>query len=188
MGIFYLAIPVGTGAGYLLGGAGSEVRLALSVLCRRCSRLSAGVAVAASSRNRRSGSLRCAAQKHPERDTSEGLVRNPAFLTATLGMAMMTFALGGLQVWMPTFLHRVHGYIWDRPTFFWRSASWSMASWRRCWADGLSDRLLRRTKRAHYLVSAVSLGLGVPAMCVALFTNGRLMIAGNLCWRHFSCC
>ena len=40
----------------------------------------------------------------------KGLSRNPAFLTATFGMAMMTFSLGGLQVWMPTFLHRAHGY------------------------------------------------------------------------------
>jgi predicted MFS family arabinose efflux permease len=42
----------------------------------------------------------------------------------------------------------------------------------------ISDRLLQRTKSAHYLVSAVSLGLGIPAMCVALFASGKLMIAG----------
>jgi len=42
----------------------------------------------------------------------------------------------------------------------------------------LSDWLLRRTKAAHYLVSAVSLGLGIPAMCLALFADGKLMIAG----------
>ena len=49
-------------------------------------------------------------EKTPDRDTLKGLARNPAFLTATFGMAMMTFALGGLQVWMPTFLHRARGY------------------------------------------------------------------------------
>ena len=48
--------------------------------------------------------------KTKDRDTLNSLIHNPAFLTATLGMAMMTFALGGLQVWMPTFLHRAHGY------------------------------------------------------------------------------
>ena len=42
----------------------------------------------------------------------------------------------------------------------------------------LSDWLLKRTKSAHYLVSAVSLGLGIPAMCVALFTSGTVMIIG----------
>ena len=38
--------------------------------------------------------------------------------------------------------------------------------------------MLKRTKAAHYLVSAVSLGLGIPAMCLALFADGKLMIFG----------
>jgi predicted MFS family arabinose efflux permease len=42
----------------------------------------------------------------------------------------------------------------------------------------ISDWLLRRTRSAHYLVSAVSLGLGIPAMCMALFTSGTTMIVG----------
>jgi hypothetical protein len=42
----------------------------------------------------------------------------------------------------------------------------------------LSDYLLRYTRTAHYLVSAVSLALGIPAMWMALFTNGHTMIAG----------
>ncbi len=42
----------------------------------------------------------------------------------------------------------------------------------------VSDWLLRRTKSAHYLVSAVSLGLGIPAMCVALFASGTTMVVG----------
>ena len=46
----------------------------------------------------------------PERDTLRGLMRNRAFWAATLGMAGYTFALGGLSVWMPTFLSRVRGY------------------------------------------------------------------------------
>ena len=39
-----------------------------------------------------------------------GLARNPAFWTVTLGMAAGTFSLGGIQVWMPTFLSRARGY------------------------------------------------------------------------------
>src|SRR5207245_3394387 len=42
----------------------------------------------------------------------------------------------------------------------------------------LSDYLLRRTRTAHYLVSSVSLGIGIPAMWVALFANGKVMVAG----------
>ncbi|SPE44379.1 Major facilitator superfamily (MFS) transporter (fragment) [Candidatus Sulfotelmatobacter sp. SbA7] len=178
MGVFYLAIPVGTALGYLLGGvmgpkygwrtpfyvgAAPGVLLALLLLLIPEPAL---------------GQFDPPESKVPERDTLRSLVRNPAFLTATFGMAMMTFALGGLQVWMPTFLHRAHGYsLQEAGLVFGLSTlvNGLVASLAGGW---ISDRLLRRTKSAHYLVSAVSLGLGIPAMCVALFASGRPMIVG----------
>src|SRR5208283_813937 len=178
MGVFYLAIPVGTALGYLLGGfigpkygwrapfyigAAPGVLLALLLLLIPEPPL---------------GQFDTSESKAPERDTVKSLIHNPAFLTATLGMAMMTFALGGLQVWMPTFLHRAHGYsLLDANIIFGLStiSNGLVASLAGGW---ISDRLLRRTKSAHYLVSAVSLALGIPAMCVALFASGRPMIVG----------
>jgi MFS transporter, Spinster family, sphingosine-1-phosphate transporter len=178
MGVFYLAIPVGTALGYLLGGvmgpkygwrapfyvgAAPGVLLALLLLLIPEPQL---------------GQFDTPESKTPERDTVKSLIHNPAFLTATLGMAMMTFALGGLQVWMPTFLHRAHGYsLLDANIIFGLStiSNGLVASLAGGW---ISDRLLRRTKSAHYLVSAVSLLLGIPAMCVALFASGRPMVVG----------
>ena len=178
MGVFYLAIPVGTALGYLLGGlmgpkygwrapfyvgAAPGVLLAFLMLFIPEPPL---------------GQFDDVRHKAPERDTLKGLARNPAFLTATLGMAMMTFALGGLQVWMPTFLHRVHGYsllhanvIFGASTIVNGIAASLLGGW-------MSDRLLRRTPAAHYLVSSVSLGLGIPAMCLALFASGNWMVFG----------
>ena len=187
MGIFYLALPVGTALGYLLGGVmgpsygwrapfyvGAAPGVLLAVLLLFIPEPPLGQFDAPES--------------DAERSTPEGLkgwvkvvrgfARNPAFVTATLGMAMMTFALGGLQVWMPTFLHRVHGYsLLDANVLFGASTIFNglFASLLGGW---ISDWLLRRTKAAHYLVSAVSLGLGIPAMCFALFASGRPMIVG----------
>jgi MFS transporter, Spinster family, sphingosine-1-phosphate transporter len=178
MGIFYLAIPVGTGLGYLLGGlmapkygwrvpfyvgAAPGIVLALLMLLIPEPPL---------------GQFDDALHKAPERDTLKGLARNPAFLTATLGMAMMTFALGGLQVWMPTFLHRVHGYTLGQAGLLFGLSTMVNGLVASVLGGWISDRLLQRTAGAHYLVSAVSLGLGIPAMCVALFASGNLMIAG----------
>jgi MFS family permease len=178
MGVFYLALPVGTALGYLLGGvmgpkygwrapfyagAAPGVLLALLLLLLPEPTL---------------GQFDAAESKTPERDTLRSLIHNPAFLTATLGMAMMVFALGGLQVWMPTFLHRAHGYsLLDANIIFGLSTivNGLVASLAGGW---ISDWLLRRTRSAHYLVSAVSLGLGIPAMCVALFASGRTMVVG----------
>jgi MFS transporter, Spinster family, sphingosine-1-phosphate transporter len=177
MGVFYLAIPVGTAMGYVLGGlmgpaygwrspfyvgAAPGVLLALLLLLIPEPPL---------------GQFD-PHEKTPDRDTLKGLSRNPAFLTATFGMAMMTFALGGLQVWMPTFLHRARGYtLGEANNLFGLSIAVNglVASLAGGW---LSDYLLRRTKSAHYLVSAVSLGMGIPAMRLALYTEGRTMIIG----------
>ena len=177
MGIFYLAIPVGTALGYVLGGfmapafgwrapfyVGAGPGFLLAVLLLFIPEPPLGQFDAP--------------EKTPDHDTVRGLIRNPAFLTATLGMAMMTFALGGLQVWMPTFLHRARDYTLQQANFLFgisTAVNGLVASLAGGW---LSDYLLRRTKAAHYLVSAASLGLAIPAMWMALFTNGRPMIAG----------
>ena len=178
MGIFYLAIPVGTGLGYMIGslmepkygwrapfyvGAAPGILLALLLLLIPEPEL---------------GRYDSADRSTPERDTLKGLVHNPAFLTATFGMAMMTFALGGLQVWMPSFLHRVHGYTLGQAGVLFGISTMINGLVASVLGGWLSDRLLQRTKAAHYLVSAVSLGLGIPAMCVALFASGKLMVGG----------
>jgi MFS transporter, Spinster family, sphingosine-1-phosphate transporter len=38
--------------------------------------------------------------------------------------------------------------------------------------------LLRRTKSSYYLISAVSMALGIPAMYVALYATGSRMLTG----------
>lgn len=177
MGIFYLALPVGTALGYVLGGfmapaygwrapfyvgAAPGVLLAMILLFLPEPRLGQFDSV----------------EQTPDRDTVRGLIRNPAFLTATLGMAMMVFALGGLQVWMPTFLHRARQYTLQEANLLFglsTAVNGLVASLAGGW---LSDYLLRRTKSAHYLVSAASLGLAIPAMWMALFTTGRVMVIG----------
>jgi MFS transporter, Spinster family, sphingosine-1-phosphate transporter len=178
MGVFYLAIPVGTALGYLLGGimgsrfgwrapfyigAAPGVVLALLLLLIPEPPL---------------GNFDTAEIKTPQRDTLISLLRNPAFLTATFGMAMMTFALGGLQVWMPTFLHRARGYSLLNANLVFGVSTITNGLFASLAGGWISDRLLRRTKSAHYLVSAVSLGLGIPAACVALFATGKPMIIG----------
>jgi MFS family permease len=177
MGVFYLAIPVGTALGYLLGGymgpkfgwrapfyVGAAPGVLLAFLLLFIPEPPLG--------------LFDSPERPPDRDTLRGLARNPAFLTATFGMAMMVFALGGLQVWMPTFLHRAHGYsLLDANMLFGASTiiNGIFASLAGGW---ISDWLLQKTRSAHYLVSSVSLLLGIPAMCLALFASGKVMIVG----------
>jgi sugar phosphate permease len=104
------------------------------------------------------------------------LARNPAFLTSTLGMAAMTFSLGGIQVWMPKFLFSERHYTLEAANLAFGIiivVDGIVAALAGGW---LGDYLLPRVKGSYYLVSAASMLLGMPVMIVALFVRGPLMI------------
>jgi MFS family permease len=175
LGVFYLAIPVGSAAGYLLGGslaphhgwrfpfyiaAAPGFVLALAVLFLK---------------EPERGQFD-SQKETPERSTILGLARNPAFLTSTLGMAAMTFSLGGIQVWIPKFLYSERGYTLEAANFAFGIiivVDGILAALAGGW---LGDYLLPRMKGAYYLVSAASMLLGVPVMIVALFVRGPMMM------------
>src|SRR5208337_3681817 len=109
LGVFYLAIPVGSAAGYLLGGYLAPQhgwRFPFYIAAAPGFLLGITVLFLKEPERGQFDSLKGT----PERTTVLGLVRNPAFLTATLGMAAMTFSLGGIQVWMPQFLYSDRHY------------------------------------------------------------------------------
>jgi len=175
LGVFYLAIPVGSAAGYLLGGylaphygwrfpfyiaAAPGFLLALVVLLLKEPERGQFDSV----------------KETPERETILGLARNPAFLTSTLGMAAMTFSLGGIQVWIPKFLFSERGYTLESANLAFGIVivvDGIVAALAGGW---LGDYLLPRMKSSYYLVSAASMLLGMPVMIVALFVKGPMMM------------
>ena len=196
-GVFYLAIPVGTAAGYLLGGklgphlgwrypfyiaAAPGFLLALSLLLipepergQFDSRPEHFEPISLPPEFSFLKKIALAIFYYLRR-LYFALFRNPAFLTATLGMAMMTFALGGLQVWMPTFLSRSRGYTLEAANEVFGAiivVDGILASLAGGW---LGDFLLPRMKSSYYFVSAVSMALGVPFMIIALYKQGPIML------------
>lgn len=175
LGVFYLAIPVGSAAGYLLGGDLSSHhgwRFPFYVAAAPGFLLALGVLFLKEPERGQFDTLKVT----PERGTILGLARNPAFITSTLGMAAMTFSLGGIQVWMPKFLYSDRGYSLEAANFAFGIivvVDGILAALAGGW---LGDYLLPRMKSSYYFVSAVSMLLGVPVMIVALFARGHLMI------------
>ena len=113
LGVFYLAIPVGSAAGYLLGGylaPSHGWRFPFYIAAAPGFVLALAVLFLKEPERGQFDSLRAT----PERSTLLGLIRNPAFLTSTLGMAAMTFSLGGIQVWMPQFLYSERHYTLEK--------------------------------------------------------------------------
>jgi MFS transporter, Spinster family, sphingosine-1-phosphate transporter len=175
LGIFYLAIPVGSAAGYLLGGnlsAHHGWRFPFYIAAAPGFVLALAVLFLKEPERGQFDTLKVT----PERGTILGLARNPAFITSTLGMAAMTFSLGGIQVWMPKFLYSDRGYTLEAANFAFGIiivADGILAALVGGW---LGDYLLPRMKSSYYFVSALSMLLGVPVMIVALFAPGRTMM------------
>jgi MFS family permease len=202
LGVFYLAIPVGSAAGYLLGGnlaphygwrfpfyiaAAPGFVLALAVLFLKEPERGQFDSVKDVAEQDLSPSgignglsqalfLRVFLYLKKLLHLVFALFRNSAFLASTLGMAAMTFSLGGIQVWMPKFLYSERGYTLEAANFAFGIIiviDGIVAALAGGW---LGDYLLPRMKSAYFLVSAASMLLGVPFMIVALFTRGPLMI------------
>jgi predicted MFS family arabinose efflux permease len=175
LALFYVAIPVGSALGYVLGGtiAGLDrqaqswrwafyvvvvpgLLLALwSVLMREPQR---GAADRADMPSRRAGL----------RDYLH-LLRIPSYVLNTLGMTAMTFAIGALAYWMPAYLkeHEAPPLLGFEPVPLFGAIT-ALAGLTATIAGGLAgDALRERIPGSYFLVSGVGLCLGVP--CAILF-------------------
>jgi MFS transporter, Spinster family, sphingosine-1-phosphate transporter len=100
------------------------------------------------------------------------LVRNRTFVLTTLGMAAMTFALGGLASWMPTFLSRVKGLSLGTANAGFGALTVGAGLLGTFLGGWLGDRLLRRTPIAYLLVSGTGMLLAIPFAYIG-FTAAR---------------
>jgi multidrug resistance protein len=196
LGVFYLAIPVGSAAGYLLGGYLAPQhgwRFPFYIAAVPGFLLAIAVMFLKEPERGQFDSLKQAPLKAVARTGSAlnyvwkvivnyvkylwaNLARNPAFFTSTLGMAAMTFSLGGIQVWMPQFLYSERHYTLEAANLTFGLIIVGDGILAALAGGWLGDYLLRRVKSSYYLVSAASMALGVPVMIVALFVKGRFMI------------
>ena len=169
LSIFYLAIPVGAALGYLAGGElgtlwGWRAPFFLCAL--------PGLAVAALYGWLGREPVRGASdhvRPTADRSTVLGLFRNPAFLTATMGLATLTFAMGGISAWVPTFLHRTAGLSVAKASLVVSAitvvdgiAGTLVGGW-------LAQRWLRTNYRALYLLSFWSVALTLPCGVLLFF-------------------
>lgn len=169
LSIFYVAIPVGAALGYVAGGELGSLWgwRAPFFICAI-----PGLALAA---------LYGWVGTEPERGASDrvmptlnratvwGLFKNPAFLTATLGLAALTFAMGGISNWVAPFLERFAGLSVANAgltvgaiTVVDGIAGTLVGGW-------IAQRWLRTDHRALYLLSFWSVALTLPCGALVFF-------------------
>jgi len=180
LSIFYLAIPVGAALGYLAGGQLGPLWgwRAPFFLCAIPGIVIAGLYALWGSEPERGASDRV---RPTRRQTTfkESLVEflqkvlrlftNPAYLTATFGLATLTFAMGGISAWVPEFLRRSAGF---------SPGNASLAVGAITVVDGIAgtlvggwiaQRWLRTNHRALYLLSFWSVTLTLPCGALVFF-------------------
>ena len=167
MAVFFAAIPIGSAAGYILGGLADRAfgwraafwiagfpGILLSLLILFVHDPPRGQHDAPAERT--SG------------NTYLSFFRNTHYMLIVFGYAAYTFALGGLAYWMPAFLERVRGMprIDATATFGGIVVATGFAG---TFIGGwLGDRLLKRTKYSYVWVSGVATLVAAPITYFAL--------------------
>jgi MFS family permease len=175
LSIFYLGTPVGAALGYIIGGAlgprfGWRAPFYVCAIPGFLVATAFYFSGAEPMRGEREVALYTV-----ERTTFTGLLRNPAFWTATLGLALMTFAIGGISSWMPTFLEREKGVSLARANYYFGLLT-VMSGLAGTAAGGwLGDLWLRRSRGGYYLLSAFSVLLAIPGALFAFYGDPAWM-------------
>jgi MFS family permease len=172
---FYVAIPVGSALGFLLGGfVGEHWGWRQAFLVAGGPGLVLGLlALFMAEPARGAGDGVARAEHRFELHSTLVLARTASFVHTTLGLSAMTFALGGMAYWMPTFFHRERGLPLDEANTIFGSmtvASGLLGTFLGGW---LGDWLLKRTPKAYLLVSGWGMLAGVPFAAIGLLAQDR---------------
>jgi len=181
LAVFSMAIPVGSALGYLLGGMFERAfgwRAAFFIVgipgmwlawtVGRLSDVTRGGPGQSARTPRGTASPRLT-------DYLE-LLKTKSYLVNCLAMTGMTFAVGGLAAWVPTYLVRVRGMglaeanlVFGLLTLVSGLGGTMAGGW-------LGDRLLPRVPTAYFLVSGVGLALSVPCAAAVILLEDRTWV------------
>ncbi len=170
--IFNIAIPCGAALGYLAGGF---------IASRHGWRMSF---IASAIPGALIALLMLFFMKEPQRTAEDSgeqgkakvdkgtvfsLLKNKAYLSAILGYAAVTFSLGGISWWMPSFLQRVDGRSLDAASTIMGGITVVCGLGGTIAGGALAQWWSKRTGAALYLVPAISAALATPPAVACFF-------------------
>ena len=171
---FYVAIPVGSAIGYLLGGVlGQRFGWHAAFLIVGLPGLLLAIPIWLLRTPPRGGDD--AAPGAPAGKAVSGykdLFRNHSFVFNTVAMAAMTFAIGGLAQWLPSFLNRVHALNVEKANLLF-GATTVLAGILGTLAGGwLGDLWQKKSSKGYLLVSGWGFLIGTPFAAWAILAPG----------------
>jgi predicted MFS family arabinose efflux permease len=172
LSLFYIAIPVGSALGYILGGQLGQIfgwHTAFLLVGLPGFFLALPLYFLHDPRQ-----IDLQAESHRSEPLFSELcffLRNRTYVHATLSMAAMTFALGGLAQWAPSFLNRSFGLEVARGNTLFGMITVGAGIVGTLSGGWLGDYFQRRSATGYLYVSALGFLLGAPLMVLALTTS-----------------
>lgn len=176
--IFNVAIPVGAALGYLIGGTvGERFGWRMSFIVSAVPAILIALLIAVFMKEPARGSSGGEKAKL-EKGTVLSLLRNPAYLCSVLGYAAVTFSLGGISWWMPSFLQRVDGRTQSSAAFLMGAITVVTGLAGTILGGVVAQKWSKRTPKALYLVPAISAALATPPALLCFFGPKSLTLVG----------
>jgi MFS family permease len=180
--IFNVAIPVGAALGYLVGGTvadrlnwraafvvsavpGILIAVLIAVLMKEPARGASQNMSPRTDESRRTLSQMLLQTMQ----TGRTLLQNRAYMSSVLGYAAVTFSLGGISWWMPSFLHRAAGYSLSKAAFVMGAITVVAGLGGTALGGVIAQRWSRRTGKALYLLPAISAAIAIPPGLLCFF-------------------
>jgi MFS family permease len=167
--IFNVAIPVGAALGYLTGGTvGEHFGWRASFVVSAVPGIILALLIAVLMKEPARGASQ-REKAHLERGMVLTLARNPAYLCSVLGYAAVTFSLGGISWWMPSFLQRAGGRSQSSAAFAMGGITVVAGLGGTVLGGWIAQRWSHTSAKALYLVPAISSAIAVPPALLCFF-------------------
>ncbi|MDY7228481.1 spinster family MFS transporter [Hyalangium rubrum] len=170
LAFFYIAIPVGAAAGYGLGGflsktyswhvaffAGGAPGLILAIMAFFMPEPQRGAMDGPDAQT-----------KMPFSVGLSGLAGNKAFWATTAGYTLMTFSVGGLAFWMPSYMVKTRGMTESEAGFLFGAVTAVAGLLGTVSGGWLGDKLDRKREGGGLGMSGLGLLLAAPCMFIAV--------------------
>lgn len=176
--IFNVAIPVGAALGYLVGGTvGEHYGWRMSFIVSAVPGTIIALLIAFFMKEPARGASQHDKAKL-EKGTVLSLLRNKAYLSSVLGYAAVTFSLGGISWWMPSFLQRIDGRSQSSAAYIMGAITVVAGLGGTITGGTIAQKWSRTNPKALYLVPAISAAIAVPPALVCFFGPHSLTLYG----------
>jgi MFS family permease len=174
--IFNVAIPVGAALGYLVGGVvGEHYGWRHAFIVSAVPGAIIALLILFFMKEPKRGASQDEKAK-VEKGTVLTLIKNKAYLASILGYAAVTFSLGGISWWMPSFLQRVDGRSQSSAAYLMGAVTVVTGLLGTIVGGVIAQRWSKKTSKALYLVPAISAALAVPPALLCFFGPHNLTI------------